>query len=306
MAPNEGEVASGGPVPSVSAIICTRNRAASLERCLSAMRALTLDNIEFELVIVDNGSSDTTRKIAAAFVAVAPFPARYVFEPRTGLSRARNTGIHSARGGILLFTDDDCYVRPDWVRQAALAFGADLRQVVGGRVDLFNPAHFPVTIKTDAEPKTMNSFVQLHGFVIGANMAIGRPVQEEIGDFDICLGAGTLLRAAEDTEIVYRAFKSGIPVRYEPAIAVDHDHGRVTEEQARRLMFGYRMGDGALALKYFLRKDPDPMRLVYWEMVSVNRAFWKGKKRFRDWFDQTAFIKGMFLFLVGGGWRTER
>jgi glycosyltransferase involved in cell wall biosynthesis len=270
------------------------------------MRGLELDDIDFELVIVDNGSSDTTRKMTEAFVAGAPFPARYIFEPRTGLSRARNTGIRAARGGILLFTDDDCYVRRDWVRQAVAAFGGDLRQMVGGRVDLFNTAHFPITIKTDAEPRTMTSFVQLHGFVIGANMAMGRPVQEEIGDFDTCLGAGTLLRAAEDTEIVYRAFKSGIAVRYQPAIAVDHDHGRVTEEEARRLMFGYRMGDGALALKYFLRKDPDPMRLVYWEIISVNRAFWKGRSRFRNWFDLTAFFKGMFLFLVGGGWMARR
>ena len=266
------------------------------------MRALELEQLDFELLIVDNGSSDGTRAMAEAFAAEALFPTRYIFEPRTGLSHARNTGIRNARGEILLFTDDDCYVRSDWVRQAVAAFGTDLRQVVGGRVDLFNAAHYPITIKTETEPQTLESFIHLHGFVIGANMAIGRQVHREIGDFDTCLGAGTLLRAAEDTEIVYRAFKSGIPVRYEPAIAVDHDHGRVTEMEGRRLMFGYRMGDGALALKYFLRKDPDPLRLVFWEMVSVNRSFWRGRNRFRDWFELTAYLKGMFLFLVSGGW----
>ena len=262
------------------------------------MRRLDVDGIDFELVIVNNGSSDRTQAVAADFAAGAPFPVRTVVEPKEGLSRARNLGLRSAIGDILMFTDDDCYVRPDWVRQTISAFGGDLRQVVGGRVDLFNRAHFPITIKTDAEPQTLQSFVDLHGFVIGANMAIGRPVHEEIGDFDTRLGAGTLLRAAEDTEIIYRAFRSGVPVRYEPAIAVDHDHGRVTEEESRTLMFGYRMGDGALALKYLLDKDPDPMRLIYWELVSVNRSFWKGRSQFRDWLDSSAYIKGMFLFLA--------
>ena len=289
--------------PSVSAIICTRNRAASLKRCLEAMQALDLAGADFELLIIDNGSSDATRDTADAFIAVAPFAARYLFEPRRGLSHARNTGIRAARGDILLFTDDDCYVRPDWVRQAIAAFGPDLRQVIGGRVDLFDKDHLSITIKTDPEPEKMASFVRLHGFVIGANMAIGRPVHEEIGVFDTRLGAGTLLRAAEDTEIVYRAFKAGVPVRYEPAIAVEHDHGRTTEKEGRSLMFGYRMGDGALALKYFLNKDPDPMRLVYWEIVSMTRSFWKGSRRFRDWIDLTAYINGMFLFLMCRGWK---
>ena len=298
MTSNKGEWASGGPVASVSAIICTRNRTASLKRCLDAIRDLELGDIDFELVIVDNGSSDGTRGLVEDFATGAPFAVRTIVEPRMGLSRARNAGIRAAKGDILMFTDDDCYVRSDWVRQAVAAFGTEMRQVVGGRVDLFNDAHFPVTIKTDAEPKKMTSFFHLHGFVIGANMAIGRPVHDEIGLFDTRLGAGTPLRAAEDTEIIYRAFKSGVPVRYEPALAVAHDHGRVTKEAAHRLEFGYRLGDGALALKYFLNKDPDPLRLVYWEILSLSRACWAGRRPFRDLIDIVAYIKGMFLFLL--------
>ena len=155
MALNRGELASGGPVPSVSAIICTRNRVAGLERCLRAIRDLDLTDVDFELLIVDNGSSDGTRGMAETFAAGAPFPVRYLVEPEVGLSWARNTGIRNAKGDIFMFTDDDCYVRPDWVRQTVACFGADLRQMVGGRVDLFNQAHFPITIKTDAEPGKM-------------------------------------------------------------------------------------------------------------------------------------------------------
>lgn len=103
----------------VSAVVCTRDRAAALRRGLASFLELNLDGAVFELVVVDNGSADETASVITGFAAQAPFPVRLVAEPEPGLSRARNCGLRHATGDLILMTDDDCYVQPEWVQARA-------------------------------------------------------------------------------------------------------------------------------------------------------------------------------------------
>ena len=93
----------------ISLILCTRDRAGALKGALDAVAALDFAGT-WEVVLVDNGSSDTTKAVIEDFAKKVAFPVRYVHQPIKGLSNARNAGLAAARGAIIAFTDDDCYV----------------------------------------------------------------------------------------------------------------------------------------------------------------------------------------------------
>ena len=103
----------------VSVIICTRDRPESLHRTLSALAAQSVSPLE--IIVVDNGSTgNATQAVTAEFAGV-----RYRREPRPGLSIARNTGIATAQGTVIAFTDDDAEPHQHWVAQIARIMAAD-------------------------------------------------------------------------------------------------------------------------------------------------------------------------------------
>ncbi len=168
-------------------------------------------------------------------------------------------------------TDDDCIVTPDWLEVAVQLLADNPRQLIGGRVDLFDPHDLPVTIKTDPEPGDLASCNDLLGFVHGANLAFGRCVIDELGGFDDALGAGTPCKAGEDADFVYRALQSGIPVRYRPELRIAHNHGRKHPSEQQRLEQGYAISIGALAIKHALKGKVDILKLVYWDVMKDMR-----------------------------------
>src|SRR5688572_32394884 len=114
--------------------MCTRNRAPQLERSLTALRALQPSS-SWELVLVDNGSSDNTSRVIEAFGASGSLPLRAITEQRVGLSRARNAGWRTACGKIVCFTDDDCYPQAGYVDTVVRAFNDPAVGFFGGRLE---------------------------------------------------------------------------------------------------------------------------------------------------------------------------
>ncbi len=97
-------------------ILCTYNRGKDLCRALESLAAQRLPAfVNWEILVVDNGSSDNTREIVEAYCARYPGRFRYVLEPHPGKSYALNTGISKSQGEILAFTDDDATFAPDWL-----------------------------------------------------------------------------------------------------------------------------------------------------------------------------------------------
>jgi GT2 family glycosyltransferase len=182
-------------------------------------------------------------------------PVLIVSEPRVGLGIARNAGWHSAEGDIIVFTDDDCYVAPDFIEAFAQAF-SDLPQVgfIGGRILLRDLSDQRITILEDVERRefTPYSFVSA-GAIQGANMAFRRRTLELIGGFDERLGAGTPF-PCEDIDAVASALWLGIAGAYDPRPTVFHAHGRKTEPECRSLMAAYDAGRGA----YYAKRLLDP------------------------------------------------
>jgi len=210
----------------LSLIICSRNRAAALQQCLDRLDLDALQAVEGELILVDNGSTDRTPDVVGAFGKSASCDVVVVRENRPGLSHARNTGVEEARGEILAFTDDDCYLGPDYLRIAARVFEDSSFSYCGGRILLYDKtdSSYGCQYKEEFEFIPPHSFVKA-GFIQGANMVVHRRVFERIGLFDTELGAGTPFRC-EDIDLVARASFAGFTGAHVPDLLVYHHHGR--------------------------------------------------------------------------------
>jgi GT2 family glycosyltransferase len=245
----------------LSVLICTRNRAKSLAATLERFFAQRFaGDYEYELLIVDNASTDETKKVAERFASRV----RYLFENRPGLSRARNAAIKAAQGEILVFTDDDVLVAENWLDEIHREFSSDLSlSVLGGRVLLAREGLQEVAVFTLNERREI-VFPNGGGVAMGANMAFRREVFDRVGLFDVRLGAGTFFAGGEDIELFYRALKAGYKFVYAPNVLVYHDHDRETSQQACRLIYGYGKAYPAYILKHALLGDRYAMRMVYW------------------------------------------
>lgn len=303
----EGRAISSISPLSVTAIICTRNRSSALNRALHAMGKLQLNKVvSFELLIVDNGSTDETSNVAQRFAETAPFRVRYLSEPRPGLSFARNKGLAMATGDLIMLTDDDCLVAANWVHAALDVFGHDPLRLIGGRVDLFNKKQPSLIVRTGLERETLASVGSLFGFMHGANMAFGRAVVDRVGVFDIRLGAGTPLHSAEDTEFIYRVFIEGIPVTYEPTLLIHHDHGRIGGVKEAYLQErGYSIGMGAMLVKHLLEGRRDLIKPIYWLFRSIFRNWAIDRTKWRQPFVATALLTGAMQYLVQASWKSS-
>jgi len=229
---------------------------------------------EWELVIVDNGSTDGTSDLLGSFAEEAPFRMVVVSEPKSGLGRARNAGIAKASGEILAFTDDDCYVSPDFLKQIVKVFQDERIRYMGGRVLLYDKTDTPQTIRTETQIRIIepHSYVR-PGELQGANMAVRRSLISEIGAFDPEFGAGSRFSSGEDVDFQARASASGAAGIYHPGPLVWHHHGRKPGKAYDKLMRGYDYGRGAYYAKFILNPHTRGLFLKnwYWGICSKIR-----------------------------------
>jgi hypothetical protein len=254
---SEAAPASAAETCEVSVIVSTRNRGASLLRCLEQIAAIRSD-AAWELVVVDNGSSDETPEVLRSFAARVPIAMRIVTEPMPGLSRGRNAGVRAARGRILVFTDDDCYVRPDLVDQYRRIFADPAIGFAGGRILLHDRSDYPLTInESNEELRFQRGRPVPCGIIQGANFAARRAALSAAGEFDVRLGSGTPF-PAEDWDMLTRLAAGGWAGGYFPGPTVSHHHGRKPHE-ARKLIRTYNIGSGAVLAK--LAANPRTRRI---------------------------------------------
>ncbi len=255
----------------ISIIIGTRNRAPVLEKTLQSFSLMqATPDIKYEIIVIDNGSTDNTSLVVKAWSDRLPL--RYLYEAQPGLSRARNRGFTASCGSYIFFTDDDCIVSSDWLTTGNRLLSELPRQIIGGRIELYDPTDRPITLKLEDRPTSLSSTGDLLGFLHGCNMILGRCVIEEAGPFDTLLGPGTRCKAAEDADFIYRAFRCGIPVQYRPELHLAHNHGRKHASDEQSLMDGYILSVGAIAIKYMLRGDSSLLKVAYWKLLSEHQS----------------------------------
>jgi glycosyltransferase involved in cell wall biosynthesis len=240
----------------ISAIVCTFNRAELAVRCVAALLNQTLPSSDFEIVVVDNGSSDGTKdRLRGEFGNVPGL--RIVDEPRPGLARARNTGWHAAQGEILAFLDDDAVADPDWLESIIRGFETATPRpgIVGGKVlpkweiplPYWVPAHVVVFLTIlDWGPDAC--VIPEGRSVLGCNMAATQAALAAVGGFNEMLGRrGNKLLSWEDVELQDAVRAAGYSSWYEPSAVVHH------------------LIPAARLTRRWMRKR------VYWEGVSLGR-----------------------------------
>lgn len=232
----------------VSVVVATYNGARTLNACLDSLQRLNYP--DYEIILVDDGSTDRTPEIAKKFPSV-----RYVRQENLGLSAARNAGIAAATGEIVAFTDDDCLVDPSWLARMVDAFDASERPgfvtgQVRSDVEDRRRAWLAVSVTDHVAPRALRRGDDPRRFGHGANMGWRRDVLEQIGGFDDFLGVGSPLRAAEDVDAWWRALEAGETGWYTPDAVVVHRQWRGRREMLRSY-YGYGIGAGALAVKRY-------------------------------------------------------
>ena len=136
-APIQPRTATHEPAASVdvSVVISTYNRCTLLARALESLQNQDTADVSYEILVVDNNSTDETRAVTQRMINATPGRLRYVFESKQGLSYARNAGIASARAKIIAFTDDDVRVANNWVSRIKAGFAAEPSvDFLGGKV----------------------------------------------------------------------------------------------------------------------------------------------------------------------------
>jgi glycosyltransferase involved in cell wall biosynthesis len=216
----------------VTVVLCTYNRSESLARALESVCASVVDPaIEWELVVVDNNSSDGTRQVVRAHEYRHPDRMRYLFEPQPGKSHALNVGVREARGEVLAFVDDDVTVEPTWLQNLTTPLRAGAWAGAGGRIlPVWRqppPRWLPTNEPYGLAPLAVFDLGSEPGPIpeppFGTNMAFRREMFSRYGGFRTDLGPrpGSQIRG-EDTEFGRRLISGGEVLRYEPSAIVHH------------------------------------------------------------------------------------
>lgn len=265
--------------PLISAVVCTHNRGSLLDLALLSLAEQSLAPALYEVLIVDNASTDDTRSIAEAWAARYPH-FRYIRESQIGLSYARNRGVQEARSPLIAYLDDDARACRDWLARLIGAFNAPAAPaVVGGPVALLWEGGRP--------PPWMNkqliyalSFVDYGptprpvGHVNGCNMAFQKSAIEALGGFKTHLGRqGKALLGGEESDLIGRLRNDGAVVYYEPGAQVEHfiTRPRQTVRYLVRVYYGLGRSQALRQRQHKLYRIRQSLGQVAWELQAALR-----------------------------------
>lgn len=227
--------------PLISAIVCTHNRSDVLPSCLQSLVGQNLPPEQYEIIVVDNGSTDTTRAICDGYCKRENF--RYVFEAIPGLSQARNRGWQEARGDFIGYIDDDAVAEPQWLAKALECFSLPLSpDWVGGSVTLvfeegppswLTPYYYHALGWVDWGKKA-RTLDPASEWLVGCNSLFRRSILEKLGGFDTRLGRKKKqLLSGEEVQLHHRMRAAGAKFYYHPKVHVHHQVAK------KRVLPGY-------------------------------------------------------------------
>ncbi len=227
-----------GPWSRISVVVCTHNGQSTLAQCLERLTTLTYP--DFEVIVVNDGSSDASAEIARAHGA------RLVETEHRGLSHARNAGIANATGEVVAFLDDDAYPDHDWLYYVAAALRANGHAGVGG------PNIAPEDDCLVADCVAAAPGGPIHVLISdreaehlpGCNMAFRKSALEEIGGFDERFRV-----AGDDVDVCWRLQEAGRTLGFSAGAVVMHRR-RDSVRRYLRQQYGYGEAEALLERKW--------------------------------------------------------
>jgi GT2 family glycosyltransferase len=238
--------------PRVSVIVCAYNAADTIDECLDAIERLRYPDVE--VILVNDGSTDRTRSIAARHPAV-----RVIDIANTGLASARNVGLAHATGDIVAYTDADVRVDPDWLTYLVQPFVHSDVVAAGGPnlVPAEDPWVAQCVARAPGGPTHVLLDDRLAEHIPGCNCAFRRDALVAIGGFN-----PTFLRAGDDVDVCWRLQARGWNIGFAPAALVWHHH-RASVRAYLRQQIGYGEGE-----TWLMRQHP--------EKFIWGRIAWRG------------------------------
>jgi glycosyltransferase involved in cell wall biosynthesis len=217
---------------SLTIALCTYNRAPMLQLALDSLRMQTLPRSEFEILVIDNASTDDTAAVVETALR-GGLPLRYVLESELGLSHARNRAVGECRSPYIAFLDDDAIAHPGWAAALLSSFGLTPRPAaVGGPIlpiwEIDRPAWLSdalcgcLTILEGDRPSGYLA-TEHDPQIFGANMAMDHRILAAHGGFDPSLGrVGTRLLSGEEVLLFRRMQRAGQPLYFNAQAIVRH------------------------------------------------------------------------------------
>jgi GT2 family glycosyltransferase len=254
-----GRATSAGEDLLVAVVVATRDRRARLQDLLEALERQTLDSASYEVVVVDDASTDGTERLLAEAARSDAMSLRVIRRDlRGGPAVAREEGWRSAAAGAIAFTDDDCVPAPDWLER-----GLDAMRRNGGAIVQGSTEPTPSELAARGPFSRVVRITELDPSFQTCNLFYPRALLERVGGFDT-EGFGPA-PGGEDSDLAWRAIKAGAVAIFEPTALVHHAVER---------------GDAVARLRYATRWTT-PM-LAYARHPELRRAhfvkgvFWKG------------------------------
>jgi glycosyltransferase involved in cell wall biosynthesis len=267
----------------ITVILCTYNRCQSLARALESVGVSQMpQHVRWEVLVVDNNSSDDTALVVRNCQDRFPGKFRYVFESKAGKSHALNRGIQETDADVLAFMDDDVEVRHDWLHILTKVFGDGSYAGSGGRILPEAGFRAPEWLKTSDRyalaPLAVFDLGDQPGELkeppFGTNMAFRREAFLRFGNFRCDLGPqpGSEIRS-EDTEFGMRVLRGGERLWYEPEAVVYHSIPKQRVNQSYFLQWWH--GKGRADVREGMLTGEEQLRMLGVPLVIVRRlAVW--------------------------------
>lgn len=192
----------------ISVVVCTYNRARLLRSVLESLSRQELSPEDYEIIIVDNRSTDETRSVVDEFLICGNV--RYVFEDKQGLAHARNAGWQAAEGTFVGYLDDDSLAPSEWLAVAAAIVEEGRFEFFGGPIRPCYPVSRPAWYKEDYDLRTFGvkdePLVFKHrGYLSGGNLFVSKRLLATVGGFRADFGmVGKSLAYGEETDLLMR------------------------------------------------------------------------------------------------------
>ncbi|NQT02512.1 MAG: glycosyltransferase family 2 protein [Planctomycetes bacterium] len=253
-------------LPIITAVICTRDRAHFLDKCIKSLLEQSLDREKYEILVIDNGSTDTTGDIIKCFADEAVI--RSVYEPVIGLSRARNTGWQNAKGQYVGYIDDDAVAEEGWLESALWCFEnlSPMPDWVGGPINLDWESTSPDWINQELSVSLgkvywgdERSRLRNDQRLGGGNSFFPKSRLKELDGFDERLGRkGKTFLSNEETHIQRRIEAQGGSLYYHPGVCIRHfvPTERITPQWFYKRYYWGGISD-YIMFKTFNFKDPN-------------------------------------------------
>jgi glycosyltransferase involved in cell wall biosynthesis len=203
----------------ISVVIPVYNAEKTLAATLDSLMKQSLDRNDYEILVIDNGSTDSSAEI------IKSYPVTYQAEPKRGAAAARNKGIRNSKSPWIAFTDSDCIAYPDWLTRLIKAADSSSADVIGGRIAPYRNSTMVEKYLAARQNKILFPQEQaINGeqfpfrYVITANAMVRKSALEEVGMFDERFEYAV----GEDVELGERLERAGCTFHYEESAVVLH------------------------------------------------------------------------------------